>query len=279
MSQTADARTTVTKQPTPATTSRTGSTTVASSLPAQLVKTERISNPFVDEPQMSGGVGYEADSIMAVRHGKHEGYERVVVDLGVGKMPAKKVPRWTLISPPGDGLLRVTFPSVSATNFPDGSFGDSMLKSFHVVRAPEGGMFVDLFARSAFTYRILELSNPARLVVDFKPSDAKLAVPLPAGGGNTVLTKPRAGAKVEGPLVVSGYSRNPEATNTIILKSPGGKTLLRENVRSNDWSATWGYFETTLDPPPFTGKATLQVGATSAKDGSFKGVSVPVRGG
>ena len=216
---------------------------------------------------------------MAVRHGKHDGYERVVVDLGIGKMPAKKVPRWALISPSGDGLLRVTFPSVSATKVTDGNFGNSMLKSFHVVRAPEGGMFVDLFARSAFTYRVLELSNPARLVVDFKPSDAKLAVPLPAGGGSTVLTKPRAGAKVEGPLVVSGYSRNPEATNTIVLKSPGGKTLLRENVRSNDWSATWGYFETTLDPPPFTGKATLQVGATSARDGSFKGVSVLVRGG
>ena len=228
---------------------------------------------------MSGGAGYEADSILDVRHGRHDGYERVIVDLGTGKMPAKKVPRWTLISPTGDGLLRVTLPSVSATKVPDGNFGDSLVEGFHVVRAPGGGMFVDLFARSAFTYRVLQLSDPARLVVDFKPSNEKLKIPLPVIGGNTVLTKPRVGTKVNGPLVVSGYSRNPEGLNTIVLKNSSGKILLRENVRANDWSATWGYFETTLGPPPFTGGATLQVGAESAKDGTFEGVSVPVSGG
>ncbi|MGI9048374.1 MAG: Gmad2 immunoglobulin-like domain-containing protein [Rubrobacteraceae bacterium] len=276
--RTADTQARSTIQAPPATTSRAGGTTAASSLPTRVVEAGRGPSPFVDEPRMSGGTGYEADSILAVRHGKHKGYERVVVDLGAGKMPAKKVPLWTLISPTGDGLLRVTFPSISATKVPDGRFGDSMVKSFHVVRAPEGGMFVDLFARSAFTYRVLELSDPARLVIDFVPSDAKLKVPLPASNGNTVLTKPRAGTKVEDLLVVSGYSRNPEATNTIILRDSSGKVLLRENVQGNDWSATWGYFETTLDPPPFTGKATLQVGAPSARDGSFEGISVPVMG-
>ena len=268
-----------TTQASPATTLRTDSARTTSSLPAQILKTERIPNPFVDDPSARGGAGYEANSVLGVRHGKHAGYERVVIDLGTGKMPADKVPEWTLSSPPGDGLLRITFPSINATKVPDGNLGGSLVKNFHVVRAPEGGMFVDVLARSAFTYRVLELSNPARLVVDFKPSDAKLKVPLPTAGGNTVLTQPRAGTKVDGMLLVSGYSRNPEAMNNIILKGSGGKVLLRENVQSNDWSATWGYFETTLDPPPFKGKATLQVGAASPKDGSFEGVSVTVTGG
>ncbi len=268
-----------TTQASPDTTSRTNSARTTSSLPAPILKTERSPNPFVEDPSATGGSGYEANSVLDVRHGRHAGYERVVIDLGAGKMPADKVPQWTLSSPSGDGLLRITFPSINATKTPDGNLGGSLVKSFHVVRAPEGGMFVDVLARSAFTYRVLELSNPARLVVDFKPSDAKLKVPLPAAGGNTVLTQPRAGAKVDGMLLVSGYSRNPEATNTIILKGSGGKVLLRENVRSNDWSATWGYFETTLDPPPFKGEATLQVGAASPKDGSLKGVSVPIQGG
>jgi hypothetical protein len=118
----------------------------------------------------------------------------VVLDLGTGEEPAETVPEWTLMSPKGDGLLRVTLPSVSATGVSDGRFGDDLLKSFYVVRAPEGGMFVDVFARRAFTYRVLELSDPAQLVVDFKPSGEPLEVLLPRAGGNTVLVEPRAGA-------------------------------------------------------------------------------------
>jgi hypothetical protein len=234
--------------------------------------------PFVASPQASGGAGYGADDILGVRYGIHEGYERVVVDFGTGEEPAWSVPDWTLSSPTGDGILRVALPSVSMTSVSDGTFGGPLLKDFHVVRAPEGGMFVDIFAESAFTYRVLELSNPARLVVDFKPSDASLDFPLPAEAANTVLTQPRSGARVGGSLMVSGYSRNPEATNTITLTDARGETLVQQTVMSNDWTSTWGYFETTLDLPAFSGQGTLKVGAQSARDGTFQGVEIPVYG-
>ena len=234
--------------------------------------------PFVASPQASGGAGYGADGILGVRYGIHEGYERAVVDLGTGEEAAWSVPEWTLGSPTGDGVLRVTFPSISATDVSGGTFGGPLLKDFHVVRAPEGGMFVDIFAESAFTYRVMELSNPARLVVDFKPSDASLDFPLPAEAANTVLTQPRSGARVGGSLMVSGYSRNPEATNTIILTGAGGETIAQETVMSNDWTSTWGYFETTLDVSSFSGEGTLKVGAQSARDGTFEGVEIPVYG-
>ena len=233
--------------------------------------------PFVADPQASGGGGYGADGILAVRYGTHEGYERVVVDLGTGQEPAKSVPEWTLSSPAGDGTLRVTFPSVSTTDVSDGTFGGPLLKDFHVVHAPEGGTFVDVFSESAFTYRVIELSNPARLVVDFKPSGASLELPLPAEAANTVLTQPRSGARAGGSLTVSGYSRNPEATNTITLTA-GGETLLQETVMSNDWTSTWGYFEATLSVPSFSGEGTLKVGAQSVRDGTFEGVEIPVHG-
>jgi hypothetical protein len=106
--------------------------------------------PFVVSPEASGGSSYEADTMLAVRYGVHEGYERVVLDLGTGGEPAETVPEWTLVSPKGDGLLRVTLPSVSATRVSDGKFGDDLLKSFYVVRAPEGGMFVDFFRAEGF---------------------------------------------------------------------------------------------------------------------------------
>lgn len=234
--------------------------------------------PFVADAVKEGGSSFEADSILAVRHGVHGGYERVVVDLGTGDEPAGMVPEWRLTSPPGDGLLRVELPSVSATSVSDGRFGGKLLEDFHVVRAPEGGMFVDVFAGGAFTYRVVGLSEPARLVVDFKPSGAELGVPLPAEGGDTVLTRPRRGERVESPLTVSGYSRNFEAKNAIVLTDAKGRVLARRSVGGNDWSETWGYFEATLDLPPFSGRGTLRVGTESARDGSFDGVEVPVRG-
>jgi Immunoglobulin-like domain of bacterial spore germination len=234
--------------------------------------------PFVARSEASGGSSYKADTILAVRYGAHEGYERVVIDLGTGDEPAESVPEWTLMSSADDGLLRVTLPSTSATGVSNGKLGDALLESFHVVRAPEGGMFVDVFARKAFVYRVLELSDPARLVVDFKPGGKDLEVPLPAVGGNTVLVEPRADARIGDPITVYGYSRNFEASNTIVLTDSDGEVVIRRTVLSNDWTSTWGYFEATLDLPPFSGKGTLRVGSKSARDGTFEGVEIPVRG-
>jgi hypothetical protein len=233
---------------------------------------------FTEKPEASGGSRYEADTILAVRYGRHEGYERVVVDLGVGDDHAGKVPEWNLIRQPGDGVLRVTFPSVSATGISDGPLGGGLLDRFYVVRAPERGMFMDISARRAFAYRVIQLRDPARLVVDFEPAERSSKVIPPAAGGGTVLLEPHRRARIDGPLTVSGYSRNFEASNTIILEDGRGKTVARQSVQANDWASTWGYFETTLHAPTFHGVGTLRVGVRSARDGTFEGVELPVRG-
>jgi hypothetical protein len=233
--------------------------------------------PFVAKSQASGGSGYDADTVLAVRYEVNEDYERAVIDLGTGLEPAGPVPEWSLVSQEGNGLLRVTLPSASATCVSDGEFGDGLLESFHVVRAPEGGMFVDIFTREAFLYRVVELGDPARLVVDFKPK-GDLKAPLPAEGGDTVLVEPRPHVSISDPLTVNGYSRNPEAANTISLIDSDGNILVRRVVLSNDRGHhTWGYFEATLDLPSFSGKANLKVGTESAHNGSFEGTKIPVR--
>jgi Immunoglobulin-like domain of bacterial spore germination len=231
--------------------------------------------PFVAKSQASGGSGYDADTVLAVRYEVNEDYERAVIDLGTGLEPAGPVPEWSLVSQEGNGLLRVTLPAASATCVSDGEFGDGLLESFHVVRAPEGGMFVDIFTREAFLYRVVELGDPARLVVDFKPK-GDLKAPLPAEGGDTVLVEPRPHASISDPLTVNGYSRNSEAANAITLIDSDGKVLVRRTVLSNDRGHTWGYFEATLDLPPFSGKGTLKVGTESAHNGSFEGTKIPV---
>ena len=234
-------------------------------------------DPFGDDPRASGGVGGEADGILGIRFGAHEGYERVVVDLGEGSGRAAAVPEWRLESPEGDGLLRVSVPSAEATATSDGELGGGLVERYYVVRAPDGGMFVDFFAREAFVYRVVELSDPARLAVDFRPTGYPLAVPLPARGGNTVLVRPRDGERVGDPFTISGYSRTFEASNSISLFGPSGEVLAQKTATGNDWSETWGYFETSLQRPAALARgATLQVGAYGARDGTFEGVEIKV---
>lgn len=253
--------------------------TVGVSAEAVPKEAEPADSEFVAATEASGGKGFGADGVLAVRHGVHEGYERVVLDLGSGENPAESVPQWSLSTPEGDGLLRVSLPSVVSTAVSDGSLGDGFLEGFHVVRAPDGGVFVDMLSSDAFTYRTLELTDPARLVVDFKSSDVETRIPPPEEGGNTVVTTPRPGERISNPITVSGYSRNFEARNEIALLDSSGNPVARTNAPSNDWAATWGYFEATLDvPPEFTGSGTLKVGSRSARDGSFEGVEIPVVG-
>lgn len=235
--------------------------------------------PFGVDPRAEGGSGIEAGTLLAVRHGPHEGLDRIVLDLGAGEEAAGAVLRRTLDAQMDDGLLRVNLPSANATAVSDGGFGDGLLGSFHVVRVSEGDMFVDILVRKAFRYRVLELTEPARLVVDFRQAGGVPKEPPPAEGDETVLVEPRAGAEISNPLTVNGYSRNFEGSKTLVLTNERGKVLVRETVRANDWRSTWGYFESTLNLPRVPEKGTLIVGTRSARDGSFEGVEIPVRGG
>ncbi len=232
--------------------------------------------PFTAVPEMSGGAEGVADDILGVRFERSEGYERAIIDFGSGGTPASRVPAWSLSSPTGEGYARITFPDVEATSVSDGSLGGFILDNFYVVRAPGGGMFVDLLATGAFQYRVTELSDPGRLLIDYRPADVELEFPLPAQAERTVLFEPRVGEAATNPLRISGYSRNFEASNTVMLRDSSGDVLLQTTVLSNDWLDAWGYFEASLEIPAFEGQAVLQVGTESPRDGSFEGAEVPI---
>jgi len=232
--------------------------------------------PFTAVPEMSGGAEGVADGILGVRFERSEDYERAIIDFGSGGVPASRVPAWSLSSPTGEGYARITFPDVEATSVSDGSLGGFILDNFYVVRAPGGGMFVDLLATGAFQYRVTELSDPGRLLIDYRPADVELGFPLPAQADRTVLFEPRVGEAATNPLRISGYSRNFEASNTVMLRDSNGDVLLQTTVLSNDWLDAWGYFEASLEIPAFEGQAVLQVGTESPRDGSFEGAEVPI---
>lgn len=232
--------------------------------------------PFTAVPEMDGGSEGAADAIQGVRFAPHEGYERVVIDFRSVGAPASRVPIWSLSSPEGEGYARITFPGVAATSISDGVFGGSITDNYYVVRAPGGGVFVDIFATGAFQYRVMELSDPGRLIVDYQPASVELGFPIPAQAGKTVVFEPREGEAITSPLEINGYSRNSEASNTVTLVDPSGNIVSQSTVLSNDWLDTWGYFETILEFPAFEGTATLMVGGESPRDGSFEGVALPV---
>src|SRR3712207_2665684 len=108
--------------------------------------------------------------------------------------------RSSLSSPAGEGYARITFPDIDATSETDGTFGGSIVENFYVVRAPGGGMFVDVFATGAFRYRVMELSDPGRLVLDYRPTNVDLSFPIPARAEKTVLFEPRRGEAIPSPL-------------------------------------------------------------------------------
>ena len=238
--------------------------------------TREAGAPFTAVPEMSGGAEGVADDILGVRFERSEGYERAIIDFGSGGAPASRVPMWSLSSPTGEGYARITFPDVEATSVSDGSLGGFILDNFYVVRAPGGGMFVDLLATGAFQYRVTELSDPGRLLIDYRPADVELEFPLPAQAERTVLFEPHVGEAATNPLRISGYSRNFEASNTVMLRDSSGDVLLQTTVLSNDWLDAWGYFEASLEIPAFEGQAVLQVGTESPRDGSFEGAEVPI---
>ena len=232
--------------------------------------------PFGAAPEMSGGSEGAAKDIMEVEFEQGKGFERAIVSFGSEGGPASGVPAWSLSSPEGEGYTRITFPDLESTIDSDGGFGGSILNNFYVVRAPGGGLFLDIYATGAFQYRVTELSDPGRLVVDYRPASVELSFPIPVQAQRTVLFEPRAGEAVSSPLKVIGYSRNPEASNTITLVDAGGNVLAESTVLANDWLDTWGYFETSLEFSAFEGQATLRAGSESSRDGSFEGVEEPV---
>ena len=117
----------------------------------------------------------------------------------------------------------MTLPSMSRTAVSDGTFGDTLLEGFYVVRAPEGGLFVDVLTRESFAYQVLELSDPARLVVDFKPTGSPLETRPPAVGGDTVVLEPRAGTRIGSPSPSAVAPATSRRRTPSSLRTPKGR--------------------------------------------------------
>ena len=231
-------------------------------------------------PTLTGGEARPDARIADIRFGQHPDFERLVIDFATDQESASAVPHWRIEKAAGEGVLRIHLPTATETAFTDAQLAGEYMwfTQVFVVRAPDRSLFVDVFIPAAYQFRVQELRDPLRLVIDVVPGGTETYI-LPATAKDTVLIAPRPGATVQGTLTVSGYSRHFEANNVIILQDSEGNELARAIATSTDYIETWGHFSSQLTVPARTGTGTLLVGDFDAQDGSFKGVMIPVQFG
>jgi Immunoglobulin-like domain of bacterial spore germination len=222
------------------------------------------------------------DTLQNVRFGDHVTFERAVIDLGHDRIPGQFAPTFSSSYRDGDWIAKVKLPAVTATSKTDGASLERAISKYHVVRSPgtAAGLFVDFhLIGAARSVDVFKLDNPARIVIDVTPGEMAL-FPRPAAGAHTVVTKPRVGNLV-GPatFTVRGYGRPFEASGAWRIKDAGGSVVRQGTYTTNDWTETWGSFKFSASyPARLSGcNGTLQVGEFSPKDGTFEGVSVPLK--
>ena len=224
----------------------------------------------------------ETDTLQKVSFEDHGTFERAVITLGYGKVLGELAPTFSSSYRVGDSIARVRLPAVTPSPKTEGAGLARAISRYYVVRSPgtAGSLFVDFHLKGAArSVNVYKLDNPARIVIDVTPGGTMLA-PRPATGMRTVVTEPRArNLAGRGTFIVRGYGRPPEARGAWRIKNASGRVVRKGTYKTSDWAATWGAFGFSASyPTSLSGKrGTRQVGEFSAKDGRFRGVSVPLK--
>ena len=167
-------------------------------------------------------------------------------------------------------VLRIRV-DVGSTVVTDQLLETPLVDRLFVVRALDGGMFIDLHLRGPAQARAALSTSPARLTLELEagvqPLDTAAVIE-----GNTVLISPSVGAQPSaGAIGVAGYARVFEA-NVLVVAEVGGQTVAQTTTTAADWTETWGEFRAQIQLPP--GEVSLFVGEESPADGSRVGATI-----
>lgn len=216
----------------------------------------------------------DAEGIGRLRWERHEGCERLVVDLtaegGDPAMAAGDVRAEVLRRL---GVVRVTLRGVESVDpgATDARFEGPLARAAYAVWAPDGRWtYVDIHLADPAEARVLLLTEPARVVVDLRPGGAPLP-PRPATDQRVVVLEPRPG-RASYPLTVTGYARTFEA-NVVARLEQSGEVIHEDFTTATAWVDAWGHYSMTIPDGP-AGSVRLHVGEHSARDGTWEGVAV-----
>lgn len=166
-------------------------------------------------------------------------------------------------------IVRV-WADVDTTVVTDQLVETGLVDRLYVVRALNGGLFVDLHLDRPAQVRAQVSNSPARLTLEMQagtePFEGSAAV-----SEHTVLTAPNDGSEQDGSVVVEGYARTFEA-NVTVIATVGDQILAETSATAADWATTWGEFTARVELPP--GPVDLFVGERSPQDGHLDGVTI-----
>ena len=166
-------------------------------------------------------------------------------------------------------VLRVRL-DIQGTVITDQLVETRLVDRLYVVRALDGGMFVDLHLNAPAAARVRIQSSPARLSIDLRPGLVDFV------GGSAiddlvVVVSPSAGQAIDPFTQVLGYARTFEA-NVQLIATQSDAVVARTNTTAADYLVTWGEFRGEILLPQ--GELSLFVGDESADDGSLEGVTI-----
>ena len=245
------------------------------------------SGPLSDRTGQAG----DGSSIAGIRWARHEGCERVVIDLvradGSEAQSAGAV-RAELRRE--DGIVRVYLDAAITTvgktpaEMAEAAapkyarLGGELAEQAFIVRSAEANrsLFIDVHLAAQAEARVLTVGSPARVVVDLKPGGGPVGAASEQLSGTQdpagiVVITPKAGM-ASYPLRVTGYARTFEA-NVVSEVRQGGPSVAQVFGNSSDWLEAWGVFELVLLSGP-AGPVDLFAGEYSPADGSEQGVHI-----
>ena len=148
-----------------------------------------------------------------------------------------------------------------------------LVSRLYVVRALEGGLFVDL-----------HLAAPSQAQAQVRNSPAGLTVELQMGiqpftgtatiADQVVVIEPSPGEETGTSFEVNGYARTFEGNVVVIANPTGAGTGGGHSTQAADWAETWGEFQTVIDVQP--GMYLVSVGEESSDDPSISGAIVEI---
>jgi len=145
-----------------------------------------------------------------------------------------------------------------------------MVDRLYVVRALDGGMFIDIHLAAPAQARVVVESSPAQLVLDLQPGIVDYPT-RPALSDFAVVVAPADTSSAPGPVFIGGYARTFES-NVLLIATAGGEVVAEEFTTAADSVATWGEFRAEMVLP--TGNVSLFVGDENQEDGSLEGVTI-----
>ena len=225
---------------------------------------------LVDEYDNTGS---DSTTIGLIRWQTQEGCETFEFEFETAEgAPATTPPSVTAEYIDDLGVLRLRTSAVE-TVITDQLVETSLVRRLYVVRALDGGMFVDLHLSAPTQARVDLTSSPARLKLELQPGILPYAA-QPVIAELIVLTSPTDEATVPTTLTIEGYARGigGDVAAVAIVGQQGDDAVVEADANAAENTRTWGEFRVEMELMP--GPVALFVGDRDSEPGGFEGVSI-----